>query len=69
MTHNEYCARNSVDTIVVSTDDVHKGVNEIFANKETYVQLQKNGFLHYLKEHSASAVGDKLMGVLESVTA
>lgn len=66
MTHNNYCGQDMVDSIVVRPTEIDRGVNNILSNADIYRSLQENGFQHYLREHSANIVGDKLIGVLES---
>ena len=38
----------------------------MLSNASLYRSMQENGYQHYLREHSAKTVGEKLMEVIES---
>ena len=65
MTHNDYCAQNGRDAIVTNATDIDAGVNTIYSDRSLYEFLQKSGYEHYLKEHSAKSVGEWLIDILK----
>lgn len=67
MTHNDYCATAGVDALVTSTGDIATTVNKIYEDRGLRRALQKNGYEHYLKEHTVTSVGHKIMEVVRYV--
>jgi glycosyltransferase involved in cell wall biosynthesis len=68
MTHSEYCAQNLIDSVVVSPEQIDTGISLILNDTGFCKNLQENGYGHYLREHSAAAVGRRLIDVFESVS-
>jgi glycosyltransferase involved in cell wall biosynthesis len=67
MTHNDYCARKGVDTLVIGAADIDIAVNKIYDDQLLYESLRENGYKHYLEEHSAASIGEKLVDILTTV--
>ncbi len=68
ITHNEYEFKGRIDSLIVDDlDIIHLRINELYENPQLYRKLQESGFKRYQRDHSAKSVGDKLLGVFESV--
>lgn len=67
MTHNEYCAKSSIDSLVVNRTEIDTGISRILTNNALCKTLQENGYLHYLREHTAAAVGKPIIEIMRRV--
>lgn len=67
-TYNEYGLRHYVDSLIA--DDISslpETINELYSSKDLYMKLQAEGFNRYKRNHTAEAIGSKMLATFNEV--